>query len=73
MATLSVTSGPDAVASMAPALKLPNGTVAPPRPWPAITLRGEGPLWLGPTRDFRVMRSVKAALDPQNRYPNLDE
>ena len=54
-------------------ISLPNGIVAPPLPWPAITLRGEGPLWLGPTRDFQVMRSVKAALDPQNRYPSLDE
>jgi FAD/FMN-containing dehydrogenase len=30
-------------------------------------------LWSGPTRRFDVMRAVKDALDPQNRFPNLDE
>ena len=41
--------------------------------WPGMALRGEGPLWLGPRRNFAVMRAVKAALDSQNRFPNLDE
>jgi hypothetical protein len=36
-------------------------------------LRGEGPLWLGPRRDFEVMKAVKSALDPQGRFPNLNE
>ena len=42
-------------------------------PWPGVTLRGDAPLWLGPQREFAVMRAVKFALDPQNRFPNLDE
>ena len=42
-------------------------------PWPGVTLRGDGPLWLGPRRDFKVMRDVKHALDPAGRFPNLDE
>jgi glycolate oxidase FAD binding subunit len=41
--------------------------------WPGVRVRGEGALWLGPRRDYAVMRAVKAALDPQNRFPNLDE
>jgi hypothetical protein len=50
-----------------------TGTPVSPLPWPAVTLRGDGPLWPGPKRDFEIMRSVKAALDPQNRFPNLDD
>lgn len=42
-------------------------------PWPGMTLRGDAPLWLGPRRDFAVMRAVKSALDPENRFPTLDE
>ena len=42
-------------------------------PWPGVTLRGEGPLWLGPRRDFAVMNAVKAALDPQGRFPELND
>ncbi len=42
-------------------------------PWPGMTLRGEAPLWLGPRRDFAVMRAIKTALDPQNRFPSLDD
>jgi glycolate oxidase FAD binding subunit len=49
------------------------GTALAPSTWPGVTLRGEGPLWLGPQRDFAVMRAVKAALDPQNRFPGLEE
>lgn len=41
--------------------------------WPGVTLRGDAPLWLGPRRDFAVMHAVKSALDPQNRFPTLDE
>jgi glycolate oxidase FAD binding subunit len=49
------------------------GTALPVLPWAGVTLRGEGPLWLGPQRNFGVMKSVKAALDPQNRFPGLDD
>jgi glycolate oxidase FAD binding subunit len=54
-------------------LSLPAGMSAPALAWPGVTLRGDAPLWLGPRRHFDVMRAVKAALDPQNRFPNLDE
>ncbi len=50
----------------------PGATLAAAK-WPGMTLRGDGGLWLGPRRDFAVMRAVKAALDPQNRFPDLDE
>lgn len=53
--------------SLAPDAKLPT------IPWPGVTLRGEGPLWHGPRRDFAVVRAVKVALDPDNRFPTLDE
>jgi glycolate dehydrogenase FAD-binding subunit len=39
----------------------------------AMTLRGPGPLWLGaqPRRD--ITGAVKLALDPQKRFPDLDD
>ena len=49
------------------------GATLPAIAWPAVTLRGDAPLWLGPRREFAVMRAVKAALDPQARYPDLDD
>lgn len=48
------------------------GARLPELAWPGVTLRGEGPLWLGPRRSFDVMRAVKAALDPQERFPDLE-
>ncbi len=45
-------------------LSLPPGMSLPALAWPAVTLRGEAPLWPGPMRRFEVMRAVKAALDP---------
>lgn len=50
----------------------PGATLAEP-PWPAVTLRGEGALWRGPRRAYAVMDAVKVALDPQRRFPALDE
>ncbi len=41
--------------------------------WPGVTLRGAGPLWLGPQRAPAIAVAVKRALDPQNRFPNLNE
>jgi glycolate oxidase FAD binding subunit len=54
-------------------VSLPVGSAVPALPWPAVTLRGDAPLWLGPRRDFAIMRAVKAALDAPNRFPSLDE
>jgi FAD/FMN-containing dehydrogenase len=42
-------------------------------PWSGVALRGSGPLWLGPRRNFAVMQAVKAALDPDNRFPSLED
>lgn len=52
---------------------LPTGGEPPSCPWPGLTLRGGGALWLGPRREPGVARAVKAALDPQGRYPNLQD
>ncbi len=41
--------------------------------WPGVTLRGQGPLWLGPQRTPAIATAVKHALDPQNRFPPLHE
>ena len=38
-----------------------------------ITLRGEGPLWLGLRPRPRIAQAVKQALDPANRFPSLDD
>jgi glycolate oxidase FAD binding subunit len=40
---------------------------------PALTLRGEAPLWPGARRNFEVFRAVKAALDRVNRFPSLED
>ncbi len=54
-------------------LSLPPGATFGPAPWPGLLLRGSGPLWLGPRRDFAIHRAVKHALDPQNRFPGLHD
>jgi glycolate oxidase FAD binding subunit len=54
-------------------ISLPAGAAVPPLPWPGVMLRGEGPLWLGPKREFEIMRAVKSALDPHGRYPSLND
>ena len=54
-------------------LSLPADVALPTLGWPAVTLRGEAALWAGVQPRFEVMRQVKAALDPQNRFPNLDD
>jgi glycolate oxidase FAD binding subunit len=38
-----------------------------------VTLRGEGPLWLGRRTNPEIVQAVKKALDPVNRFPTLDE
>ncbi len=54
-------------------VSVPPGATLSSLPWSGVTLRGAGPLWLGPRRNFVVMHAVKAALDPQKRFPNLDD
>ena len=54
-------------------VSLPAGAVLPALAWPALTLRGDAPLWPGVRPRWEVMRGVKAALDPQNRFPQLDD
>jgi len=39
----------------------------------AVTLRGAAPLWCGAQRRHQIGHAVKQALDPQNRFPGLDE
>jgi len=51
----------------------PAGAAVPALAWPAMTLRGEAALWPGVKPRFEIMRAVKAALDPQNRFPQLDD
>ncbi len=53
---------------------LPAGAgLSSPLAWPAVTLRGETALWPGPRSRFEVMTAVKTALDPQDRFPLLDD
>jgi len=40
---------------------------------PAVTLCGQAPLWLGAHSRPSIARAVKQALDPENRFPGLDE
>lgn len=54
-------------------LSLPTGTAVPPLPWPAVTIRGGGPLWPGAQQRYDVMQAVKTALDPKGRFPGLDD
>lgn len=38
-----------------------------------LTLRGDSPLWIGGRPRFAIEVAVKQALDPQNRFPTLDD
>ena len=40
---------------------------------PALTLRGAGPLWCGAQSRPKIAQSVKDALDPEHRFPSLDD
>lgn len=42
----------------------------PPR---GMTLRGDSPLWIGGRTRSAIEAAVKQALDPQNRFPTLDD
>jgi hypothetical protein len=39
----------------------------------AVTLRGDAPLWSGIRPQFQIERAVKEALDPQHRFPDLED
>jgi len=39
---------------------------------PAVCLSGNAPLWCGTRTDSAICAAVKQALDPQNRFPGLD-
>jgi glycolate oxidase FAD binding subunit len=54
-------------------LSLPAGSAAPALRWAGVTLRGDAPLWHGQRTGYDVMRNVKLALDPANRFPTLEE
>lgn len=49
-----------------------TGGKLPPLGWPALTLRGEGPLWHGVRSDYEIVRAVKRALDPAGRFPGVE-
>lgn len=53
-------------------VSFPENTTRPSLPWPAMTLRGPAPLWLGPQSRADVMQAVKKALDPNGRFPDLE-
>jgi glycolate oxidase FAD binding subunit len=38
-----------------------------------LTLRGEAPLWCGARSQTKITSAVKEALDPQNRFPSLED
>jgi glycolate oxidase FAD binding subunit len=38
-----------------------------------LTLRGDGPLWCGALSQTKITSAVKAALDPRNRFPSLED
>jgi glycolate oxidase FAD binding subunit len=40
---------------------------------PAVTLRGDAPLWLGACPRSKIALAVKEALDPERRFPSLDD
>ncbi|HXR35306.1 MAG TPA: hypothetical protein VN754_05125, partial [Candidatus Binataceae bacterium] len=40
---------------------------------PSVTLRGNAPLWLGARPRSKIALAVKEALDPEGRFPGLDD
>ena len=40
---------------------------------PAVTLRGNGPLWCGARSTSAIAPAVKQALDPQGRFPGIED
>lgn len=54
-------------------VSLPAGALCPDLGRLALTLRGNAPLWPGAGPRPDVLRAIKAALDPVNRFPGLDD
>ena len=54
-------------------ISTPPGAALPALRWPAVTLRGDAALWPGAKPRSELMRAVKSALDPNHRFPDLDE
>jgi glycolate oxidase FAD binding subunit len=50
-----------------------GGEIAGGLVWPAMTLRGGGALWPGKRVGAEVFRAVKVALDPQGRFPTIED
>ena len=50
-----------------------GGKLAGGLAWPAMTLRGGGALWSGKRAGAEVFRAVKVALDPQGRFPGIED
>ncbi|GEP41899.1 FAD-binding protein [Brevifollis gellanilyticus] len=50
-----------------------NVALSHDRPARGLTLRGEAPLWIGDRPRFAIESAVKQALDPQHRFPTLDD
>lgn len=44
-----------------------------PTAFTGMTLCGDAPLWIGGRGKFSIEAAVKKALDPQNRFPSLDD
>jgi glycolate oxidase FAD binding subunit len=43
------------------------------QPARGLTLRGDAPLWIGGRTRFAIEDAVRQALDPQHRFPTLDD
>ncbi len=66
---------PDQIADFKAAHVSCGGSVAFSQILPArgMTLRGDAPLWIGGRTRFAIEDAVKQALDPQQRFPTLDD
>ena len=66
---------PDQVADFKTAHVSCGGSMAFSHTLPArgMTLRGDAPLWIGGRPRFAIEAAVKQALDPQQRFPTLDD
>ncbi|WP_395737605.1 FAD-binding protein [Prosthecobacter sp.] len=66
---------PDQIADFQTAHVSCGGSVAFSQILPSrgMTLRGDAPLWIGGRTRFAVEDAVKQALDPQQRFPTLDD
>ena len=66
---------PDQISAFKAAHVSCGGCVAFSHTLPArgMTLRGDAPLWIGDRSRFAIEAAVKHALDPQQRFPTLDD